>query len=228
MDKHILLGCASAAMACAFGAMPAGAAVTVIAIAPASCTDGSCGNGENLSQSLGDSALADVSHRVIKLDGSVYLPSLQYWGSGYGDLAGVAFADGNATGYKGQWFFTPTAGYEVSLIGFDAACYQNRASCQTLNFTVTDLAGNALGSGAQSTDYPTHTSALVNSAYSASGIVLTWGPDAYDVGLDNIAFDVRAVSGPAVPEPSTWAMLLGGFLLVGGAMRRRRTMVAFA
>ncbi len=35
------------------------------------------------------------------------------------------------------------------------------------------------------------------------------------------------VSG-AVPEPATWAMMLGGLGLVGGAMRRRATKVAFA
>jgi hypothetical protein len=34
----------------------------------------------------------------------------------------------------------------------------------------------------------------------------------------------------AVPEPSTWAMMIGGFGIVGGAMRRRRstTTVTFA
>ncbi|MBM6577743.1 PEP-CTERM sorting domain-containing protein [Microvirga sp. SRT01] len=34
----------------------------------------------------------------------------------------------------------------------------------------------------------------------------------------------------AVPEPSTWAMMIVGFGMVGGAMRRRRvsTKVSFA
>lgn len=32
----------------------------------------------------------------------------------------------------------------------------------------------------------------------------------------------------AVPEPSSWAMFIGGFGLVGGAMRRRRTAVSVA
>ena len=36
-------------------------------------------------------------------------------------------------------------------------------------------------------------------------------------------------SGPAaVPEPATWAMMIGGFGLVGGAMRRRATRISYA
>ena len=43
--------------------------------------------------------------------------------------------------------------------------------------------------------------------------------------FDNIVLnDVAA----AVPEPATWAMMLGGFGLIGGAMRRRRASVQFA
>ncbi|BAK67112.1 hypothetical protein SLG_24370 [Sphingobium sp. SYK-6] len=33
---------------------------------------------------------------------------------------------------------------------------------------------------------------------------------------------------PAVPEPATWAMMIGGMGLVGASMRRRRVKVAFA
>jgi len=39
-------------------------------------------------------------------------------------------------------------------------------------------------------------------------------------------FKPNTVSG--VPEPTSWAMMLGGFGLIGGAMRRRRTAVHFA
>lgn len=35
---------------------------------------------------------------------------------------------------------------------------------------------------------------------------------------------VRVLTATAVPEPATWAMLIGGFGMVGGAMRRRRKM----
>ncbi|MBN8830607.1 MAG: PEPxxWA-CTERM sorting domain-containing protein [Sphingomonadales bacterium] len=36
------------------------------------------------------------------------------------------------------------------------------------------------------------------------------------------------VSPPAVPEPATWAMMIGGLALVGAAMRARRASVSFA
>jgi len=32
----------------------------------------------------------------------------------------------------------------------------------------------------------------------------------------------------AVPEAATWSMMLGGFAMIGAAMRRRRTSVRFA
>lgn len=44
--------------------------------------------------------------------------------------------------------------------------------------------------------------------------------------VDNIAGTANLAN--AIPEPATWAMLIGGFGLVGGAMRRRRGAVALA
>ena len=37
-----------------------------------------------------------------------------------------------------------------------------------------------------------------------------------------------ALTPSSVPEPASWAMMLGGLGLIGGAMRRRRTSVRFA
>lgn len=50
---------------------------------------------------------------------------------------------------------------------------------------------------------------------------------AKDVLLDAISIS-PALGGPAVPEPATWAMMIGGFALAGAAMRRRKTIVSFA
>lgn len=41
------------------------------------------------------------------------------------------------------------------------------------------------------------------------------------VEIDHLQFGIEAVKG-GVPEPASWAMMLGGFGLVGGAMRMRR------
>ena len=35
------------------------------------------------------------------------------------------------------------------------------------------------------------------------------------------------VAAPSVPEPATWALMLGGLALVGSSMRRRQTAVSF-
>jgi hypothetical protein len=50
------------------------------------------------------------------------------------------------------------------------------------------------------------------------------GADTY--GVNQIVLD--GVIGGAVPEPATWAMMIGGLALVGASMRRRRTAVSFA
>jgi len=41
--------------------------------------------------------------------------------------------------------------------------------------------------------------------------------------LDNVVLDITS----AVPEPTTWAMMIGGLALVGVSLRRRKTAVSF-
>lgn len=45
-----------------------------------------------------------------------------------------------------------------------------------------------------------------------------------NTGLDNISLTPFA----AVPEPASWALMIGGFALAGAAMRRKRASVSFA
>jgi hypothetical protein len=46
---------------------------------------------------------------------------------------------------------------------------------------------------------------------------------------DTITLHIGEAAPAAVPEPATWAMFIGGFGMIGGAMRRRqRTTVSFA
>ena len=50
---------------------------------------------------------------------------------------------------------------------------------------------------------------------------------ATNAGATTFNFELASATA-AVPEPATWAMMIAGFGLVGGAMRRRKTSVAFA
>ena len=43
-----------------------------------------------------------------------------------------------------------------------------------------------------------------------------------DTGLDGVTLNGASISTGAVPEPASWALMLGGFGAMGAAMRRRR------
>ena len=63
------------------------------------------------------------------------------------------------------------------------------------------------------------------SFYIADGVIEPSDVTNDNVGLvlDNLSLDITAV-----PEPTTWAMMIGGFGLVGGTLRRRSARPAFA
>ncbi|HEU4969635.1 PEPxxWA-CTERM sorting domain-containing protein [Sphingomonas sp.] len=49
-----------------------------------------------------------------------------------------------------------------------------------------------------------------------------------NVRIRNAFGDTTIINFEAVPEPATWAMMIGGFAFVGAAARRRKTRVVFA
>ncbi len=67
-------------------------------------------------------------------------------------------------------------------------------------------------------------------AFGGTAKSINFGGTANQTGYDNITFGSDRATGGAVPEPATWAMMIGGFGMVGGAMRyrRRKTTVSFA
>lgn len=68
--------------------------------------------------------------------------------------------------------------------------------------------------------------------YSVAFGVTNWSDSAFQSGLawDGLALNDTPIDGGgvggAVPEPSTWAMLLLGFFGIGGALRRRKSVTA--
>ena len=217
---------AAAALAGAIAASPASAAVTVLDFSGAICVGGPCGNSGTIQTTYGDGPGVDVGYGAFTYPaGAPSSTALSYWGLGYGDLDGVTWGGSNMTGYSSRITLTALPGFEISLLSFDIATYQNASSHSPVN--VESLGGTGILAIDVGTLFPTHNNVAVNSGYFSDGIALNWGPDGYNVGLDNITFDVRALPGNGgVPEPATWAMLIAGFGAVGSLVRRRRAQAA--
>lgn len=212
-----------------FAAAASGLALSALAAAPAQATqvmnfDNAClynGSACGILPTYGDTPQANVSYRAYRaVNGETVHGHLQWWDVGYGDLQGVVFGGSNGTSYVSEIKFTAATGYKLSLLDFDLATYAGRSASTPVS--ILDLAGNLLSSFTADTAWPKHGHVTANTAY-LDGVILRWGPDGYDVGLDNIRYDVRAI-GSAVPEPGVWAMMILGTGCVGAVLRRRRAL----
>lgn len=204
-----------AAIATVLAAAPTIATADVLTFDGGACSGG-CSNYASILQSYGDIAgQLDVEYKRSQPNGG----SLSWWNV-YSDLNGVAWGD---PGGVSEVFLRPLAGFQVTLLGFDLGSYggDNRSSQVTL------LGGNGdvLGAFPNLIIGATHQSFASNLTRS-DGIRIQWGPDAYDVGIDNIAFEVTAIPTGGVPEPATWAIMILGFGAVGTAIRTRRRTAA--
>lgn len=154
------------------------------------------------------------------------------WTTGYGDLTNIYFndADGDTTFTT---TFTADPGYLVDLYGFDMAWYFN-SNATIQGVTIRDLTSNTVLFSEGSfvlNGGNTHKSYDFNTPLSAGTLQLVvdltgLGGVSDDVGLDNIRFGQTRVPTGAVPEPSTWALLIGGFFGAGAVLRSRRRALA--
>jgi hypothetical protein len=169
-----------------------------------------CGNFVRINQAYGDSADVDVTFQASP--GSP--DSMYFWSDSYSGLTSVAFGD-SGTGVP-TILIVPTVGNTVTLAGFDIGSWPN--TTRDSQVTVLDLAtGSALvntGTIAIPGDAPTSFS--IN-ATSSAGFSIAFGPEGYNVGIDNIAFTTAPI-----PEPGTWALMALGLAGVAAAARRRR------
>lgn len=91
-----------------------------------------------------------------------------------------------------------------------------------------DAAGCAIGNGIMDPTFCFGQTGSVTgldlAAYDAMGYNLSTNALTYTTTSTATIYNQFA----AVPEPATWLMMIGGFALVGGAMRRRSTKIRFA
>lgn len=135
--------------------------------------------------------------------------NLLFWA---GDYSGNAAAYANTS--VGIITLTPLAGATVTLDSFFLGGWLN--TDRNIRYIVDNLAtagidievNPAFVSG-------TNGLSVAPGLSSAQGIRITFGPDGYNGGINNIVFSVSAV-----PEPKSGLMLLAGIGLIGCAARR--------
>ncbi len=144
-------------------------------------------------------------------------------------LGGLFFLQGDET------FMNIDAGFDTGF-SFNYVSLSYTGSVQV--FDGLDGTGNLLASldlspnaGACGSSYSADFCPFSPIGVTFSGIArsVSFGGVANQIVFDDITFGSDVPGDPgAVPEPASWALMIGGFALVGAGMRRRRTAVAFA
>lgn len=112
----------------------------------------------------------------------------------------------------------------VNAFGFsirDFGTLSTTSLSLTVNGTTQSLLSNFLGSSGN-----THYFGVTDSS-PFSSLTLSGGVSGDIYYLDSISFGAAGAAG-AVPEPASWAMMIGGFGMVGGMMRRQKRTAVLA
>jgi hypothetical protein len=197
-------------------AAPLGASAATLNFDGMICNGGNaCSNGLQVDQSYGDIAgEIDVEYDANR--GTMALDNVFHWNNNYESLTNIIYGVNGGGGMSIK--LLAQAGFDVLLSGFDIAPYANR-SRDTL-VQIVDMATGALL--VDDTYAPLTTTGPTSYAgvwESTVGIQINLGPDAWDVGIDNIEYASVAETTAAVPLPATGLLLIGGLF---GASRLRR------
>jgi hypothetical protein len=191
----------------AIGLSATSAGAATVNFANATCGGGgACANSDPIDPNYGSTAKVAVSYDS-DISHSNPLDQLRWWDSEYGDLASVGYG---AAGGEPAIILTPLHGAVVTLDSFDLAAFPNYTTPLTLESQVTILEGSTVvfSSGSISVSNVGHMH-FAGPYSSSQSITIEWGPDGFDVGVNNVAFN--AEGGNTVPEPSTWVMMIAGF-----------------
>jgi hypothetical protein len=169
-----------------------------------------CVNFDLIDQSYGDGVGVDFVWSDVSIGGG---PGMQFWDD-WGGTTDAIFAGEDDTYSIGQIDIIALSGFAVTLGGFDLTAY---LFDRTSSWMIEDLAGGTLASSGGDVAILFSDVTSVSAGFTSSaGFRITWGPIAYNVGLDNLSYDVTSV-----PEPGT--LFLFGLGLAGLGMLRRKT-----
>lgn len=175
-----------------------------------------CADYAKLNQAYGDIAgVLDVQYSQPLSSGP---STLNWWSGSYNGLYGVLWADGgDGPASYARIDLVPLAGASgVTLTSLALGAYPN--TTRNTDLKVFDLATNQVlysyagpvGSSITATGFNLGLS-------STAGLRIEFRNTAYNVGIDNIAFQVTAV-----PEPASASLALAGLALLGATVARRR------
>jgi len=172
-------------------------------------------NASLIPQSYGDvPGVVNISYRSVFPFGSndTFTPDLSYWNDLYSDLTDIAYSPSSDSTGTGEVAILPAAGYKVKLLGFDlgswpnlsrtsqAAIYDGTLSTQLLDygtFTVSGITASSFAPNLQS----------------SNGLRIQWGPSAFNVGIDNISYELTPIDPitSSVPGPLPALGVAAGF-----------------
>jgi hypothetical protein len=121
----------------------------------------------------------------------------------------------------GSFSFTETnkGAFGAQLIG----TLTNVASGPLAAFFTSDGHGNMHAPGSENFGFILPRGTL-SGAYESNVIWIAYDDQINNADDNHDDFVLRLTVSPAVPEPATWAMMIGGFGLIGAALRRRHTL----
>lgn len=198
--------------------VPATSFSTTLTFDDATCGGGSaCLGGGLIDQSYGDSIELDIQWDA-QIGGS--LEDFYFWGVGYSGLTDIAYGRSSQTA---EIFLDVAPGYQVTLQGLDLSSSVSEATSQVTILTGTNQVLYSSGTiaipGLTTFDQSDFSIDLT----SGDGIRLQFGPDAYNVGIDNIEFFVSPEPEPLITPIPAAAWLFGSALLGLVAVQRKRT-----
>lgn len=168
-----------------------------------------------------DNAEADLSYRAIAAGsfGNVAtLGTVSFWGTGYGDLDGAAWGNPNPSiGEIRIRAVDPTMA--ISLDSFDLGGW---SADERAEWRVFDLAWTLVATG--SGIAPNFVRLSVGASGKATGgLILQWGADAWDVGIENVRYTVGPADDPSpIPLPASLPLALAGVAALAALRRNRR------